>query len=310
VRLHFRAELAADERRTFDRHASLCRECAALLLETERLDDLLLAWKAPDPREAPLAGAADDSFAERVARTLRGDGPTASCSETVASLHHFVAGDLEPWLAARVERHLGRCGECADHLDEVRHSRKVWLSWEAPDPSACFADGVVARLEPETRSARRRRQVVELLFGPMRVPRAIAALVLTTITLLSVGVLQMHGTFAPSHAPANVHRGDLAVQPVANDRFQLPVVTTSYATPVGRSDPTGSLSPELFGGRDGSLRATLRGERSDDSSRGERSDDSSRGERSDDSSRGERSDDSSRGERGDDSSHAEPKGDR
>lgn len=261
VRLHFRDELPADERRSFDRHASLCRDCAALLLETERLDDLLLAWKAPEP-----AGLGDEtapdappspSFADRVARTLRGEGPTASCTEALASLHHFVAGDLEPWLAARVERHLVRCHDCADQLDEVRHSRKVWLSWKAPDPSASFADAIVARLEPLTRGARRRRQVVELLFGPMRVPRAIAALVLTTITLLSVGVLQMRGAFTKARPPVN----SVDDSRVVATRFTLPVVPSPY--PAGRSDPTGSLSPDLLTGRNGSLRATLHGSRGD-----------------------------------------------
>ena len=272
TRLHFRAELEGHERFSFDRHAALCRPCAELLLEAERLDDLLLQWHAgQEDRRAEGVGPDDSGvehpFEEGVLKALRGEGPLASCAESMASLHHLIAGDLEPWLAARVERHLAKCRDCADHLDEVRHSRKLWLSWRAPDPRREFADELIQRLEPERRAARRRRQILEIVFGPVRVPRAVAALVLVSVTLLSLGVLEMRGMLrVPVGTPPNVfdhqaslestslqHNAPVALQRNAN----VPIVPAQFA-PGGRGDPTGSFSPELRSGRPKKLRSALR----------------------------------------------------
>jgi anti-sigma factor RsiW len=253
TRLHFRDELSTDERRGFDRHAAGCRPCAQILLEAERLDDLLLQWSAPESAAASSGGL---SFGERVMKSVRGEGPMASCAETTASLHHFVAGDLEPWLAARVERHLAKCRDCADHLDEVGHSRRVWLTWKAPDPRDGFADELIRRLEPETRAARRRRQFVDLLFGAVPVPRAVAALVLASVTLLSVGVLQMERPGATHGSPSVIEHPTTAEMPAS-----MPVLPADYHyLPAGRGDPTDSLSPDVRGGRADSLRYALRGE--------------------------------------------------
>lgn len=257
AQLHFRRELAPADRLAFDRHAAGCSACSELLLETEHLDDLLLQWRAPESANA--AG----SFHDRVMRAVGGEGPTASCAETTASLHHLVAGDLEPWIAARVERHLARCSDCSEHLDEVQHSRRVWMLWQAPDPRASFADDLIKRLEPETRLARRRRQLVELVTGPVRVPRWAAAFVLASVTLLAIGVLRMPGA---SRAVENggaelIEHTAGAIKP-ASGRTILPLTPAQYSrnAPAGRGDPTGSLSPDLRGGKDGSLRSTLRGE--------------------------------------------------
>lgn len=265
--LHFRHELQPADRLAFDRHAAACRACAEVLLETELLDDVLLQWQAPeapgDPGGTAGAEGAGGSFHDKVMRAVSGEGPTASCAESTASLHHLIAGDLEPWIAARVERHLARCSDCADHLDEVRHSRRVWMLWKAPDPGASFADDLIKRLEPETRLARRRRQLLELVTGPVRVPRWAAAFVLASVTILSVGVLKMRDTPAgPDGSTANVieHRTS-AILPLT-DRTRVPVTPAQYSrtAPAGRGDPTGSLSPDLRGGKNGSLRSTLRGE--------------------------------------------------
>src|SRR5262249_57916428 len=56
ARVHLRFDLGALERAAFDRHASICRACARLLIEVERLDDLLLAWQAP-ARPQSVAGS-------------------------------------------------------------------------------------------------------------------------------------------------------------------------------------------------------------------------------------------------------------
>lgn len=260
ARVHARAELPPLERRAFDRHGADCRACARVLLECERLDDLLLQWRAPEPARG---NAGDDflpSFDERVLAALRGEGPTASCAEATGSLHHFVAGDLEPWLAARVERHLVKCPACRDHLDEVQHSRKVWLAWSAPDPAEGFADRIIRRLEPATRAARRRRQLADLLLGAVPVPRIAAALVLASLTLLAVGVLRSRlDVPGPQHA---IHRtgGDENTAtndtPDGNANAFFP---TRYAPQPGSSDPTDSFSPELRPGPRGSLRSALRG---------------------------------------------------
>ncbi len=257
-RLHVRVDLSADERTRFDGHAAACRPCARVLLEAERLDDLLLSWRVP-----AAAARSGLPFEERVMTALRGDGPAASCAEAAASLHHYVAGDLEPWLAARVERHVARCRDCADQLDEVGHSRRVWLGWKAPDPPPTFADELIRRLEPETRAARRRRQVVELVFGAVRVPRWAAAFVLASVTLLSLGVLKMRGSLLPpadgrpTALPTLIDHGGEGVARLG--RPSLPAIAAEFA-PVGRGDPTGSLSPDVRGGRSGSLRSALRGE--------------------------------------------------
>ncbi len=252
-KVHFRAELPASERLEIDRHVTGCRTCSTLLLESERLDDLLLGWQ---PSDAARVG--DLSFAERVLRGVHGEGPTAGCAETTSSLHHYVAGDLEPWLAARIERHVAKCHECADHLEDIHHSRRIWLSWIAPDPSPTFADALIRRLEPQTRGARRRRQVIDFVFGPMRVPRAAAALVLVSVTLLSLGVLQMHA--APTRGTIHeVVGGAGAARPISAVALPVvPVATTAFA-PGGRGDPTGSFSRDVRGGRNGSLRFVLRG---------------------------------------------------
>jgi anti-sigma factor RsiW len=241
-RVHARDELPANERRAFERHADGCRPCARLLLEVERLDDLLLEWRAP----VPAAGAIDD----KIVAALRGEGPTASCAEANASLHHFVGGDLEPWLAARVERHLVRCDSCRDHLDEVQHSRKVWLAWRAPDPPEALADRIVRRLEPATRAARRRRRVFDLVFGAVAVPRVAAALVLASLTLLAIGVMRARGG-SSSPRPGVVDPG-----PSPSSTYK----STRYETPAGRSDATDSFSPALRPGRKDSLRRTLKGD--------------------------------------------------
>jgi anti-sigma factor RsiW len=250
-RVHQRNELPAAERRAFEHHASGCRACTRLLLEVEQLDDLLLQWRAPEPASGPID--------EKIVAALRGDGPTASCAEATASLHHFVGGDLEPWLAARVERHLVRCDSCRDHLDEVQHSRKVWLAWRAPDPPEALADRIVRRLEPATRSARRRRQLLELMFGAVAVPRVAAALVLASLTLLAVGVLRAriggptgHPT-TPIDSPSGGGVTDLR-NPNSSSAFQ----TTRFETPAGRSDATDSFSPSLRPGENSLIRA-LRG---------------------------------------------------
>jgi anti-sigma factor RsiW len=247
ARVHARADLPPIERRAFDRHADECRACGRVLLECERLDDLLLQWVAPDP---DAADPADATFDEKVVRALRGEGPTAGCAESTASLHHFVAGDLEPWLAARVERHLMRCPACRDHLDEVRHSRKVWLTWRAPEPAEGFADRIVRRLEPASRAARRRRRIADLVLGAIPVPRVAAALVLTSLTLLAIGVVRSRREAAPERSPVIVD----------GKRSANTIVPTSYAPQAGSSDPTDSFSPVLHAGEHGSLKRALRGE--------------------------------------------------
>lgn len=248
ARVHGRADLPPLERRAFDRHADECRACGRVLLECERLDDLLLQWNAPDPDAAGAGDAADAAFDEKVLRALRGEGPTAGCAESTASLHHFVAGDLEPWLAARIERHLGQCAACRDHLDEVRHSRKVWLTWRAPEPAEGFADRIVRRLEPASRAARRRRRIADLLLGAIPVPRVAAALVLTSLTLLAIGVVRSRRDVGPGPSP------DIKERPGPTN------VPTSYAPQAGSSDPTDSFSPMLHAGEHGSLRRALHGD--------------------------------------------------
>lgn len=249
-RVHFRDELRAGERAVFDDHAATCEPCSRLLVECQQLDDLLLQWRVP-----ALAPRDGRGLVESIERGLDGEGPAASCAETTASLHHLESGDLEPWLAARVERHLARCRECAEHHEEVRHSRSLWQTWRAPDPDESFADRLVRRLEPETRMARRRRQLYDWAFGPLHVPRAAAALVLASLTLLSLGLLQ-----------ARLGNPGARVQEVGTDGFNtashrrpiVPIAPATYA-PGGRGDPTGSLSREAAPvRRDQSLRSTLR----------------------------------------------------
>ena len=251
-RVHERDELPASERRAFERHADGCRPCARLLLEVERLDDLLLQWHAP----APAAGAIDD----KIVAALRGEGPTASCAETNASLHHFVGGDLEPWLAARVERHLVRCDSCRDHLDEVQHSRKVWLAWRAPDPPEALAERIVRRLEPATRAARRHRRAFDLVFGAVAVPRVAAALVLTSLTLLAIGVMRARGGGTVGPAQQRIEEnGDTPIFSYGQPTTIVPLHTPRFEAPAGRSDATDSFSPALWPGEKGSLRRAMHG---------------------------------------------------
>ena len=103
----------------------------------------------------------------------------------------------------------------------------------------------------------------DFVFGPIRVPRAAAALVLATVTLLAAGVLELRG-LVPSGRSPMVHEVPGAAEHSASNRSAgnrgLPVVPAQYAPPVGRSDPTGSLSPELRSGKHGSLKSALRGE--------------------------------------------------
>jgi anti-sigma factor RsiW len=252
---HLRRELPPLARARFDEHAAGCASCTELLLECERLDDLLLRWQ---PSRLPQRDGRD--FDESVLDGLRGGGPTASCAETTASLHHFLGGDLEPWLAERVERHLDRCAECRDHRDEARHSRSVWLGWSAPDPSETFADLLIRRLEPETRFARRRRQLMDWAFGPVHVPRAAAALVLTSITLLSLSLLQGNGRRGIGAGRDFPARPEVADGPSV--RPAIPWMTATFE-PGGGSDPTGSLSEALPAEEPGSFRAARRGRSTD-----------------------------------------------
>ncbi|MBM4013690.1 MAG: hypothetical protein FJ293_01840 [Planctomycetes bacterium] len=248
---HFRHELAPRARATFDEHAAGCAACTELLLECERLEDLLLSWQP-----APLGDRDGREFSAGVLAGLHGDGPSASCAETTASLHHLQGGDLEPWLAARIERHFERCAECREHRDEVLHTRSVWLAWKAPDPSESFADRLIRRLEPETRHARRRRQLIDWAFGPVHVPRAAAALVLTSITLLSLSLLQGNGRH-----PAVAGLDLPAEAPLVGGTTERPAIPWSTATftPGGGSDPTGSLLEPLPAEEPGSFRAARRG---------------------------------------------------
>lgn len=248
--LHFRHELAPREVALFDDHAAGCAACARLLAQCERLDDLLLRWQ-PEP----AARRAQRPFEDEVLRGVRGEGPVAGCAETTASLHHLLSGDLEPWLAARVERHLEQCGDCADHREESRRARSIWQAWGAPDPSASFADALVRRLEPETRAARRRRVLLEWAFGPIRVPRAAAALVVASVTLLSLAVLRTPAS--PGVPPPTVLRSDVGAH--AQRRPAVVPIAPAYFSPGGRSDPTGSLSRDLPVRRGGTLRSTMRG---------------------------------------------------
>ena len=250
--IHFRHESDRATRDAFDGHAARCAPCAEHLLECERLDDLLLQWQAPVP-----AARGGGDFAEGVLRGVRGEGPVAGCAETTASLHHLLAGDLEPWLAARVERHLEQCRECADHRAEALQSRSLWLAWSAPDPSESFADRLIRRLEPETRAARRRRLLLDWALGPIHVPRAAAALVLTSITLLSLGLLQSRSAGGGRAAPSIVQGTSPPIVPVSRNAV-VPIEPAQFA-PGGRGDPTGSLSREIDMRRDGALSSTLRG---------------------------------------------------
>ncbi len=249
--IHFRHEIEPAMRAAFDLHATGCVRCHEWLLESERLDDLLLQWRAPAP-----SVRSGGEFADGVLRGVRGEGPIAGCAETTASLHHLLAGDLEPWLAARVERHLEQCRDCSEHRDEARQSRSLWLAWSAPDPSESFADRLIRRLEPETRAARRRRALVEWAFGPIHVPRAAAALVLTSITLLSLGLLQSRQGGA-NRTPPDIRAGtDTGTLPIRH--AVVPIEPAQFA-PGGRGDPTGSLSRDVRRHRDGTLRSTLSG---------------------------------------------------
>lgn len=250
--LHFRHELRAGARAAFDEHAAACSICTELLLEVEQLDDLLLRWQ---PDALPARGGRE--FVERVMAGVQGEGPIASCAETAASLHHWISGDLEPWLATRVERHFEQCAECRDLRDEAQHARSAWLNWRVPDPAENFADRLIERLEPETRAARRRRQLLDWALSPIHVPRAAAALVLTSITLLSLGLLESHRrTTARAGVEAD---GDGAFAPISHRRAVVPISTATFE-PGDRSDPTGSLSAELPIGRAGTFRAAQRGQ--------------------------------------------------
>ncbi len=248
---HFRHELAPRARATFDEHAAGCAACTELLLECERLDDLLLGWQP-----APFGARDGRGFAAGVLAGVHGDGPVASCAETTASLHHLQGGDLEPWLAARVERHLERGAECREPRDEALHTRSLWLAWKAPDPAETFADRLIRRLEPATRLARRRRQLLDWAFGPVHVPRAAAALVLTSITLLSLSLLQGNG-----RRPIGPGLDLPAEPPLVGGSGVRPAIPWSTATfePGGGSDPTGSLLETLPAEEPGSFRAARRG---------------------------------------------------
>jgi len=79
-----------------------------------------------------------------------------TCTELKQHLMPFADGELEPSLAAEVERALDGCPECREELDEIRRisalSRHAFLVPVEAVNLAGVYDGVMARLAAEARA--------------------------------------------------------------------------------------------------------------------------------------------------------------
>lgn len=82
-----------------------------------------------------------------------------TCTELKQHLMPFADGELEPSLAAEVERALADCPDCRQELDEIRRisavSRHAFLAPVEAVSLAGVYDGVMARLAAESRASRR-----------------------------------------------------------------------------------------------------------------------------------------------------------
>jgi anti-sigma factor RsiW len=252
VLLHRRSELEGAQQLALQRHLEACGRCREVLIEIERVEDLLGSWEVPEP---------DDGFTASVLSVLAGEGPEASCEETAAEIHHLIAGDLEPWRVGPIEAHLGRCLGCADTHRSAADSRERWLEWSAPEPPRSFADRVLARLRAVGRDARSAvptrdpSRARPWLLGELRIPRLAAALVVVAASL-ALGELFLDASRPGPSAVESVRESDAngPVTAASPRRAPTQMMLQLYGSRPGRFDIGDSFSTRIPPARGSLLR--------------------------------------------------------
>jgi anti-sigma factor RsiW len=128
----------------------------------------------------------------------------------------YCAGELEPELEARLERHIATCGVCGEF---ARGQRAVWEAlgaWEAAPVSTDFDRRLYQRIESQA-------SWWDLLFRPFRprfrgvtLRRTLAATAVACL-LMVAGALLEHPAISPGPAPNDMAQVD-TVQPEQVER--------------------------------------------------------------------------------------------
>ncbi len=228
-------------------HLGECPACVAVASQIERLDDALLEWRAPEP-------ATD--LADRVLANLSGQGEVGTCEDALEDLHHFISGDLEPWRASTVERHLEGCQSCLEAHRESIEARETWQQWKAPSPPEDLVERVSRDLSPPIRRLTRRREEASRpwFLADFRMPRLAAALLLMA-SLLSIGTLFVERQ--RSNSPVINSRPPIAATPVTTRHAPSLGVVGFYGDESGEFEVSNSFSSS-FGPSRGRLLRTAR----------------------------------------------------
>ena len=157
-------ELPKREHRLVEEHLEACARCSSELAAWETLFSGLGALRGHRPHE----GFADRvmtnvrlpeprSLPERVrsrAAAMLGLGESGHVDDTLAQ--DLVDGLLPGRQVARVRRHIERCGPCADQVEGFARIVSGLAALPRFEPSAAFADQVMARVDLAPRLASER----------------------------------------------------------------------------------------------------------------------------------------------------------
>jgi anti-sigma factor RsiW len=150
-----------------------------------------------------------------------------NCPEARERFSAWIDGELPTAQAAAVQAHVDRCAECAVRCRRLRAVEEALDRVAEIDPSADFADRVLAA----ARARRASDKLVRLPFGLQVLTRAAALLMAVAGTYLGV---EMGGAPSAPAAPPGTAVAEPLMQATAPD-----ALTEAYLEMVDRAAETG-----------------------------------------------------------------------
>jgi hypothetical protein len=132
--------------------------------------------------------------------------------ENAQLLLDYGARNLEPELAAKLERHVAECGACRDFVRGQRAVREALDIWEAPPVSADFDSRLYRRIDARVS----RWDLLLRPFREMTLWRGVPAMA-AACALLVAGILLERPAIAPAPPVNDVAQAD-SVQPEQVER--------------------------------------------------------------------------------------------